>query len=122
MGIGNIDFYLSSPPPSITEYLRKGAGYGKTIDSVPFVILINYGYLGVFILIFLLYTISKSMRNWLPFSIALVFYLFSTGNFTNANFWIMLSLLFIIISFDRYQNSDTIAEVSKSKQAIGVLN
>lgn len=115
VGLGNIDFYLSSPPPSIAEYLRKGAAYGKTIDSVPFVILINYGYLGVFILIFLLYTISKSMRSWLPFSIAFVYYLFSTGNFTNANFWIMLSLLFIIISFDRYQNSDTIVEVSKSK-------
>lgn len=115
VGLGNIDFYLSSPPPSIVEYLRNGAAYGKTIDSVPFVILINYGYLGVFILIFLLYTISKSMRNWLPFSIAFVFYLFSTGSFTNANFWIMLSLLFIIISFDRYQNSDTIVEVSKSK-------
>lgn len=115
IGVGNIDFYLISPPPSITEYLRKGASYGRTIDSVPFVILINYGYLGFFILIFLLYTISKSMRNWFPTSVAFVFYLFSTGTFAYASFWIMLSLLFIIISFDRYQNSDTIAGVSKSK-------
>lgn len=117
VGLGNIDFYLSSPPPSITEYLRKGASYsyGKTIDSVPFVILINYGYLGFLILIFLLYAITKSMRNWFPFSLAFIFYLLLTGHFSSAYFWIMLSLLFIIISFDRYQNSDTVAKVSKSK-------
>ena len=94
IGLGNIDFYLNSPPQDIKQYLEKGVGtYGKTIDSVPFVILINYGYLGFIILGQLFSIVFKSMKGWFPFFVSFMIYLFGTGNYSSANFWIVFLLL-----------------------------
>jgi len=95
IGIGGIDSFLKSPPSGIARYLIMGSGYGRTIDSVPFVILLNYGYLGFILLAFLLIILFRSAKKWLPFSAALFLYLLGTGNYSSANFWIILSVLLV---------------------------
>jgi len=95
VGIGNIDSFLESPPSDIARYLAKGSGYGRTIDSVPFAILLNYGYVGFLLIAFLLTILFRSAKKWLPFSAALFLYLLGTGNYSSANFWIMLSVLLV---------------------------
>ena len=116
IGVGNIDSYLDSPPQDIKHYLKMGGSYGKSIDSVPFVILINYGYLGFIVLALLFSIISKSMKGWFPFSVSFMIYIFGTGNYSSANFWVifLLQLNAIIMMEQVKAPKDAVSKVTES--------